>query len=90
MSTKSIIYRPDQHSLQEIQVTQDQGIALLCPICGTELIIALDIKTANEKGVHPGIFCPNNQSHIHRLVSLADAHNAVWDLFRDNGDRTSG
>lgn len=47
------------------------GFRVLCPRCGAELVVAIDIETARKFGVHPGIHCPVNLKHVSVFFNLA-------------------
>ena len=47
------------------------GDVPLCPKCGAELVVAFTWTEANERGRHPGIFCPSNDRHFQVLFNVA-------------------
>jgi hypothetical protein len=57
-----------------IELTQ-QGVPAYCPKCGSELIVAVDIDSAQRHKVHPGVYCSKTPRHffeLHELVSMRD------------------
>jgi hypothetical protein len=81
----AVVYDPATQGISWAQCMHDQGIDLLCPKCGTKLIVALSIEEANQNKVHPGISCPKSSNHVFEMVNLVSARNAMsW--FKKNDE----
>ena len=48
----------------------DNGYKVVCPICNSELIIALDKESAKKYKTHPGVFCPQSSKHVMILAEI--------------------
>ena len=69
--TEPYRYEPAMNDYNELLRMHASGRRIVCPVCGADLIIALDPKTVEKYQVHPGIYCPRNRSHIAEMVELA-------------------
>lgn len=73
MNNKILIsYINKNATLEGIQKILDNGDIPICGRCKSKLIIALDIDSARDKGVHPGIYCPKNENHFSIMVEIWD------------------
>jgi hypothetical protein len=57
-------------SLNDLFSLHPQGVKFLCPVCQTELIVALSWEEGANKGVHPGVYCPKNEKHVFRMMEF--------------------
>ena len=59
-------YRYDGRSenLQQALDVKAKGGRVLCHICDADLLIFSDNKTAAQKQLSPGIYCPVSEKHI--------------------------
>ena len=48
----------------------DAGYKVVCPICKSELIVALDKESSKKYKTHPGIFCPKDSKHVMILAEI--------------------
>jgi predicted RNA-binding Zn-ribbon protein involved in translation (DUF1610 family) len=63
-----LIYREGEIPLGQVKKGHEQGSIYICPICGSELIVAFsEDEVANSK-YGKGIFCPVDLAHIHVRV----------------------
>jgi hypothetical protein len=72
-------------SLLKVSEAQKRGAKILCSHCGSELVVALDIDSANKQKVHPGIYCPVNQQHVCVMIELASVRRDFWEKFEARG-----
>lgn len=63
-------YDGSANSLREACALHQRGIAIRCPKCRAQLIVALTVEEANQKKVHPGIYCPNDRTHVFTILEL--------------------
>jgi hypothetical protein len=73
---QEIVYDPSQQGIGWAQKMHDSGNVLICPKCGSKLVVALTLEEANQNKVHPGIFCPQSHQHVFETVNLVAARNA--------------
>jgi hypothetical protein len=78
---EDFIYDGSHEAFKELTELQTKGAKILCHRCKAELIVALDLVSANKFGVHPGIYCPVNPAHVYELVELADVRRNFWKRF---------
>jgi len=57
-------------SLSYLFALHPKGTAFLCPVCGIGLTVALTWDEARQQGIHPGVFCPQDDQHVSRLFNL--------------------
>ena len=69
----------DEMSLEDIASFTDKGGPLLCPVCNARLVVALDLKTANKKKVHTGIYCSKDKTHVRRIIETEEARRGFLD-----------
>lgn len=74
---QEFVYDPSQQNIGWAQEIHDRGDILICPKCGTELVVALTLEEANQNKVHPGIFCPQSHQHVSETVNLVAARDAM-------------
>ncbi|NJM24059.1 MAG: hypothetical protein HC907_38585 [Richelia sp. SM1_7_0] len=68
-------YDGTSSSLQKaIDVHERRGI-VTCHICGSELIVIVgneDAELARKHQLKPGIYCPTNPKHMHKVFIFSD------------------
>jgi hypothetical protein len=70
-------------SLAEIISLRERGVELLCPVCRSPLIVALDDKLIREHACHPGVYCSRDSTHLLMLVEIRpENHERFWDQFQ--------
>lgn len=70
MKIKSFVYDGSSDGLSTVVELLNSNTRILCPVCGTDLIVALDHEAANKYQVHPGIYCPINLEHMFQMMEL--------------------
>lgn len=81
MEPKEFVYDGSSEGLRQVYELHPKGTAILCPKCRAQLIVALDLEAANKHKVHPGLYCPVDPQHLTELLSLADVHRRVFEIF---------
>lgn len=79
METRSFTYNRSM-SLNDVLDAVERGERVLCPECGAELIVALDVDTLAKLQVHPGVYCSNDLKHVSILVETK-AVPGFWEQF---------
>jgi hypothetical protein len=46
------------------------------------LLVALTLAEANQKGIIPGIYCPQDGKHIYIHIYTREARNRMHELFK--------
>jgi hypothetical protein len=64
---ETFVYDGSIQALEKLPELLRQGVKILCPKCGSELIVALDAEAAGRHKVHPGIYCSKNARHFHEM-----------------------
>lgn len=64
------IYDGTTDGLRKAFELSKQGVRILCPKCGAELVVAPDLESANKHRIHPGIYCPRSPTHVHELLEI--------------------
>ncbi len=67
---KDYFYDESEESFRKVCELHPKGVIIRCPKCKAQLTVALTAKEANEKKVHPGIYCPNNRRHVFTILEL--------------------
>ena len=78
---KTLIYDLDS-SLEEVLKEHSSGTIYLCPVCQSELIIAVTPSEVNEKMMHPGIVCPQSRGHVF-LTLNTNSNSTLWKRLRE-------
>ena len=78
---KEFVYDGSSEGLRQVYEFHPRGTAILCPKCRSQLIVALDLEAANRHKVHPGLYCPLDANHMTELLSLAEVHRKVFEIF---------
>ena len=79
---------PARDTFPQLVDLHNQGVKLLCPVCGADVIVALDLESAGRSRVHPGIHCSRDTKHYGGVAEIAASRAAIRALFpgRDNVD----
>lgn len=80
MTNKSIVYDRSM-AINEVIGAVGRGDTIICPKCGSELLIALDPDSMSRWGVHRGIYCAANKEHLSILIE-AKTSPGFWEQFR--------
>jgi len=75
-----VVYDGSSVSLKTVLEVNRNGGDVLCPKCGTPLLIAVSMVEARSKGIHPGIFCPQDETHVHTTF-YTNEHASFWEEF---------
>jgi exo-beta-1,3-glucanase (GH17 family) len=67
---ESYVYDGTDASLEYVAKHYKSGVKILCPKCNSELLVALDLETANQHKVHTGIYCTKDISHVCEMIEL--------------------
>lgn len=59
----------------------DQGVNVLCPQCGADLVFATSREEANAARVHPSVFCPIDKAHLNIMLNLSETRGLLRRLF---------
>jgi hypothetical protein len=62
-----------------------EGYQLLCPKCGSEVIVAKDLEAGNRYQVHPGLHCTGPEHHVLALFNLSETREHFKALFERIG-----
>jgi hypothetical protein len=69
---EDFIFDGASENLQKALDVNAIGGRVLCPRCGSELIIIANRAEANQKGCRSGILCPVNKKHMERTFALQE------------------
>ena len=64
------VYDGSTEMLRNIPELVSEGVKLLCPKCGAELLIAMDSESAAHLRMPPGIFCSRNARHFYEIHEI--------------------
>lgn len=64
------VYDGSADSLRKVCDLHPRGVVIRCPKCKAELVVALTVEEANQRKVHPGIYCPNDKRHVFTILEL--------------------
>jgi hypothetical protein len=64
------VYDGSKQALQKLPELVRQGVKIVCPKCGSELIVALDAEGAARHKVHPGVYCSKNPKHFFEMHEI--------------------
>ena len=81
MGTNSFTYNSSRMSLNDVLDAIEQGDRVLCPECGSELVVALDDETLKRLRVHRGVYCSNDVNHVSILIETKAA-SGFWEQFK--------
>ncbi|MFO0790180.1 MAG: hypothetical protein U0805_12075 [Pirellulales bacterium] len=87
MHVDEVVYDGSAEQFAQLPTLLKEGKRILCRRCRSELIIALDLETANRLKVHTGVYCPKNSSHVCILIELVDARRKILKFFSELNDR---
>jgi hypothetical protein len=59
------------------------GAKILCPRCKSELLVVSNHESAVKNKTKPGIYCPQNTSHVCRWLISASEHRKFWNNFQE-------
>ena len=69
-------------TLAEMISLHNRNVELLCPVCNSALIAVLDDKEVQRHQLHPGVYCPTDESHLFIMVELRSTdHDEFWEQF---------
>lgn len=80
MTRQSFMYDGSSASLKKAIELSRAGQSVLCPVCGASLKIATTLAEANSQGIHPGVVCPADSSHVFETFYTQE-HVGFWDDF---------
>jgi len=63
-------YDGSSDSLGKVEELHTKGVKILCPVCKQELLVALDLETANKHKVHTGIYCLHDPAHVGEIIEI--------------------
>lgn len=69
-------------SLSRLLECYGDGQRILCHICNTPLVIAVTPEQAAGYNEHPGVFCPQDRTHVQIMTSVA-RDPGFWDQFKE-------
>lgn len=59
----------------------DRGDILVCPKCGTDLVVAMTDEDVKRLRVHRGIFCGIDRTHLAVLIDVVPRP-GFWEQFK--------
>ena len=65
----------------QISKLHKEGYKLICDDCESELLVALTLAEANQKGIIPGIYCPKDGKHLYIHIYTREARDKMHQLF---------
>ena len=77
-------YKVDRNNtdFEELAKLHRNGYQLVCAKCNSNLAVALTLEEANERGIVPGIYCPNDGSHVYIHIYTCEARDKIWDKIK--------
>jgi hypothetical protein len=70
----SFVYDGSPDSLEKALDAYSKGDSLLCPNCGSELLVIIDKESRAKHKMRPGIYCLVNPKHMYAILLLSDEH----------------
>lgn len=74
MKMEAFSYDGKSSNLQKAIDVHEKGDRVICSVCGSDLIIIgpEDSELIKKYQLKPGIYCPTNPKHIHKVLIFAE------------------
>ena len=78
---ESFVYDGSSKNLQQAFDVHSKGGCVLCPKCGSELLVVVDVESRAKYKIPTGIYCPINPEHMYKRIMLSDAFDEFRRIF---------
>jgi hypothetical protein len=66
----TVTYERGGAFLTRVAKLKPAEVTILCPVCGSALLVALSPEAAARLKIHPGFLCPKDDRHVAVTISF--------------------